>query len=73
MLDSRDHIIEAYDFACDDDASAEEMARGLMAEMRHAHAVEIWVRPRLVTRVGGQRTGAASLDERAAEPRSGRV
>jgi hypothetical protein len=50
LLDARGHVIEARDLVCEDDACAEALARGIVAENRQVHAIEAWLRPRLICR-----------------------
>ena len=38
---------------CSDDERAEELARGLIASTPGVHAIETWLRPRLVCRLSG--------------------
>lgn len=52
LLDARGCVIEARDVICDDDAGAEALARDIMAEAPQVQAVEGWLRPRFVCRVG---------------------
>lgn len=44
-------VIETRDVACEDDAAAAEYGSRLLRELPHAHAIELWVRPRLVGRL----------------------
>jgi hypothetical protein len=53
LLDVHGRIIEARDVACEDDRCAEDLARGIVSESQQVHAIEAWLRPRLVCRVGG--------------------
>ncbi|MGH7091052.1 MAG: hypothetical protein ACREFQ_19300 [Stellaceae bacterium] len=48
-------VLETRDVGADDDAAAEQLAARLIAEMPLVHAVEVWVRPRLVTRIATSR------------------
>ena len=59
LLDAQARIIESRDVACEDDRCAEELARGIIAEAHHVHAIEAWLRPRLVCRVGTDGAAAA--------------
>jgi len=44
--------MEARDVTCEDDRCAEDLARGIVSEAPHVHAIEAWLRPRLVCRIG---------------------
>ena len=44
------------------EASAEILARGIVADTPQVHAVEAWLRPRLVCRVGDEAHGALAVD-----------
>jgi hypothetical protein len=50
LLDARGGVIESRDVACEDDACAEELARSIVGENRQVHAIEAWLRPRLICR-----------------------
>jgi hypothetical protein len=45
--------METRDVACEDDRSAEDLVRGILKDAPHVHAIEAWLRPRLVCRIDG--------------------
>lgn len=58
-LDAMGRVVETRDVAAEDDAAAEQLATRLLAEMPLVHAVEAWVRPRLVTRIAARKSDTA--------------
>lgn len=50
-LDGEGRILDTRDIAAEDDRCAEELAQRLLADVPNIETVEIWVRPRLVSRL----------------------
>ena len=66
FLDANDRVFEARDVTCSDDDRAEELARSVIAADPSVHAIETWLRPRLVCRVDGD---GARADAKALKAR----
>jgi len=62
-MDAGGRVIESRDATCEDDAAAEELARGIVADTTEVRAIEIWLRPRLISRVGGGAGGSVPAPE----------
>jgi hypothetical protein len=70
LIDGRGRVIDVRDASCEDDETAEAVARDLIAANRRVSGVETWLRPRLVSKVGrGQRIVSDSAYA-GARPRS---
>ena len=51
LLDAAGRVLDTRDIACDNDHDAEEQAARILEDQPQIHTVEIWVRPRLVSRL----------------------
>jgi hypothetical protein len=60
------------DASCEDDATAESVARGLIAGNRRICGIETWLRPRLVAKVGRGQDIVSDSAYAAGRPGSGR-
>jgi hypothetical protein len=51
ILDSEDHILQAHDLECADDAQAQSAARHLLIQDPYNQAVELWERARRIIKL----------------------
>jgi hypothetical protein len=51
ILDAEDHILQAYEIECGDDAQAESAAEDLLAQDPYHRSVEVWERSRRITKL----------------------
>jgi len=59
ILDAEDHILQAYEVECADDAQAEVAAGDLLTHDPYHRSVEIWERTRRIMKL--ERTSAIGL------------
>ena len=52
ILDAEDHILQAHDVECADDAQAQSAARHLLTQDPYYQAVEVWERSRRIVKLG---------------------
>jgi hypothetical protein len=71
LLDPGGRVIDVRDASCEDDATAEAVARELVAGNRKVASIETWLRPRLISKVGREDIVSDSAYA-AARPCSGR-
>jgi hypothetical protein len=51
ILDAEDHILQAHDVECADDAHAQSAAQHLLTQDPYHQAVEVWERARRITKL----------------------
>ncbi len=59
ILDAEDHILQAYEVECKDDAHAEATAGDLLARDPYHRSVEVWERTRRIMKL--ERDAAVGL------------
>jgi hypothetical protein len=59
ILDAEDHILQAYEIECTDDAHAESAAGDLLARDPYHRSVEVWERTRRIMKL--ERDAAVGL------------
>ena len=50
-LDAQDHILQAYEIECSDDAQAESAAQDLLARNPYHRSIEVWQRARRIRKL----------------------
>jgi len=63
ILDPEDHIVQAYEIECGDDAQAASAAEGLLARNPYHRSIEVWEHARRITKLE-QNAIADRLDPR---------
>jgi hypothetical protein len=51
ILDAEDHILQAYEIECRDDAQAESAAEDLLVRDPYHRSIEVWERARRITKL----------------------
>jgi hypothetical protein len=51
ILDSEDHILQAHDVECADDAQAQSAAQHLLTRDPYNQAIEVWERARRIAKL----------------------
>ncbi len=67
LLDAEDHILQAHEYECDDDAAAEAMAQAYLDLDPYHRAAEVWERARRITKLDRRQQSRGTLPPRAAQ------